>query len=109
MTEDVRLSCSECGNTFLFSQREQDFFRQKGLINQPKRCPECRLTNRVWRQSQNGEAVRELTVVQCADCGIPTKVPFTPKGYRPVYCYSCLHRAALNRTVEPDKPDTLSE
>jgi len=39
--KDKRLTCVDCGNTFLFSPGEQYYYASKGLV-QPKRCPECR-------------------------------------------------------------------
>ena len=39
---DKALVCRECIKPFLFTAGEQEFFRQKGLVNQPGRCPECR-------------------------------------------------------------------
>lgn len=38
---DVILKCIECGNEFVFSMGEQEFYAQKGL-SQPKRCVKCR-------------------------------------------------------------------
>lgn len=81
------LSCRDCNLPFVFSIGEQEFFLQKGLKNEPKRCPNCRLVMRVQR---NGDDPSNRTSeVSCASCGIPTRVPFRPKGYRPVYCVGC--------------------
>ncbi|TFJ91664.1 RQC-minor-1 family DNA-binding protein [Lentibacillus salicampi] len=38
---DVWLKCWECGERFLFTVGEQQFFKQKGFVD-PKRCPSCR-------------------------------------------------------------------
>src|SRR5688572_13099742 len=35
---------------------------------------------------------RELFDVVCSQCGQPTKVPFQPRGDRPVYCRDCFER-----------------
>lgn len=40
--EDIKIVCSDCGKEFLFTVGEQEYYKQKGLLNQPKRCPECR-------------------------------------------------------------------
>jgi CxxC-x17-CxxC domain-containing protein len=32
---------------------------------------------------------REMFSAVCAECGIETKVPFKPRGDRPVYCRDC--------------------
>ena len=84
--EDKQLPCRDCNKHFVFSAGEQEFFSNKGLINEPKRCPNCRLLMRIQR---NGEDVNRVTEVSCAECGVPTRVPFQPKGYRPVYCAYC--------------------
>src|SRR5271170_8358236 len=84
--QDKDLTCRDCSKTFVFSAGEQEFFSAKGLVNEPKRCPNCRILMRVQR---NGEDPSRTAEVNCAECGLPTRVPFQPKGYRPVYCSSC--------------------
>ena len=39
--KDKVIICAECGNDFTFEAGEQQFFKNKGLI-EPKRCPACR-------------------------------------------------------------------
>ena len=36
--EDKTLTCIDCGQTFVFTAGEQEFFAQKGFQNEPKRC-----------------------------------------------------------------------
>jgi len=84
--QNKELACRDCNKTFVFTAGEQEFFAQKGLINEPKRCPNCRILMRVQR---NGEDPSRTAEVNCAECGSPTRVPFQPKGYRPVYCSVC--------------------
>jgi len=86
------LTCRDCGKTFVFSAGEQEFFSAKGLVNEPKRCPNCRILMRVQR---NGEDASRTAEVNCAECGSPTRVPFQPKGYRPVYCSYCFRTKKL--------------
>jgi len=97
---DKTLMCRECNNGFLFTAGEQDFFRQKGLVNEPGRCPECRL-KRKQQAATNGvtvptdapvSTVREVSTVVCAECGKETTVPFRPRLARPVYCSECFSR-----------------
>lgn len=40
--EDKTLTCIDCGNDFTFTAGEQEFYKQKGLDNEPKRCKDCR-------------------------------------------------------------------
>ena len=42
MFEDKTLKCVECGNEFIFSASEQEFYAEKGFTNEPKRCSSCR-------------------------------------------------------------------
>jgi CxxC-x17-CxxC domain-containing protein len=88
--EDKILTCKDCGSEFIFSEREQLFFAEKGFANQPQRCRECRQAR---RGSSEGHLARVHTRPSygavCAACGIETTVPFRPKGDRPVYCRSC--------------------
>ncbi|WP_040979505.1 RQC-minor-1 family DNA-binding protein [Oceanobacillus jeddahense] len=40
--QDLYVKCWECGDRFLFSVGEQQFYRKMGF-HDPKRCPECRM------------------------------------------------------------------
>lgn len=104
MIEEKTLICRDCQQSFIFSIGEQNFFLQKGLKNEPKRCPSCRLLMRVQR---NGEDPEKTSTVNCADCGTPTRVPFKPKGYRPVYCTCCFQNKKRDPEVEPDEDKTV--
>ncbi len=86
---DKTIKCRECGTQFLFTAGEQAFFAEKGLLNEPQRCPECRAQRR--RDRQGGQA-REMHPVVCASCGVSTTVPFIPRYDRPVYCSTCFDR-----------------
>jgi CxxC-x17-CxxC domain-containing protein len=72
---------------FVFSAGEQQFFCQRNLSNTPKRCPGCRLALRFARL---GRDASQLSDVACAECEKPTKVPFKPRGHRPIYCNDCM-------------------
>lgn len=39
--EDMTLNCKDCGMSFVWTAREQEFFAQKGFST-PVRCPACR-------------------------------------------------------------------
>ncbi|MDQ3252432.1 MAG: zinc-ribbon domain-containing protein [Acidobacteriota bacterium] len=55
--EDRTLKCVDCGEDFTWAAGEQDYFREKGLTNDPKRCQECRQANkqrRVERDARKG-------------------------------------------------------
>ncbi|MBR1591668.1 MAG: zinc-ribbon domain containing protein [Ruminococcus sp.] len=84
MYEDKTLVCKDCGNEFIFSAGEQEFFAEKGFQNEPLRCKSCRTAR---KNSGRGERVFYTSV--CAACGKEAKVPFEPKEDRPVYCSEC--------------------
>jgi CxxC-x17-CxxC domain-containing protein len=85
--EDKQLRCADCAQEFTFSAGEQQFFALRQLVNEPKRCANCRLK---MRFSRSGRDVSVLTDVRCADCEKQVKVPFRPRGHKPVYCNDCL-------------------
>ena len=68
MYEDKTLVCKDCGNEFVFTAGEQEFYASRGFENEPQRC--------------KASAV-------CASCGKEARVPFKPREDRPVYCSDC--------------------
>lgn len=40
--KDITLICKDCGKEFVWTEGEQEFYKQKGFENKPVRCPECR-------------------------------------------------------------------
>ncbi len=98
--EDKTLKCRECGNDFVFTAGEQEFYQQKGLMNQPSRCSSCRTARRNSSSGAGGRAERaprEMHTVICAECGSETQVPFLPKNDRPVYCSPCYDKVRVAR------------
>ncbi len=85
---DKTITCKDCGATFVFTDEEQDFFRQKGYENEPQRCPDCRAARKQARNSTRGSD-REMFPAVCAACGKDTMVPFKPSTDKPVYCSDC--------------------
>ena len=60
MYEDKTLVCKDCGQEFVFTAGEQEFYAERGFVNEPKRCKSCRDAK-----------------------------PFQPREGRPVYCSAC--------------------
>ncbi|MBN1856442.1 MAG: zinc-ribbon domain-containing protein [Dehalococcoidia bacterium] len=52
--EDKTITCRDCGQTFTFTESEQQFFAEKGFTNEPKRCPTCRRAKREGSSSTAG-------------------------------------------------------
>ena len=96
---DRELQCADCGNTFIFSANEQEFFSNKGFTNDPKRCSACRVARKQERGGGYGGfgSRRQLYPAICAACGVNTEVPFQPSQDRPVYCSSCYTSIGSNR------------
>jgi CxxC-x17-CxxC domain-containing protein len=92
--EDKSLQCSDCGATFTFSADEQEFFHSKGFTNEPKRCPDCRMSRKNERSGGSYGSSRQMYPAVCAECGKETEVPFQPRGDRPVYCSDCYRKVS---------------
>ena len=84
MYEDKTLVCKECGNEFVFTAGEQEFYAERGFQNEPQRCKACRDARK-----NAARGPREYFTAVCAACGGEAKVPFEPKSDRPVYCSEC--------------------
>ena len=91
MYEDKTLVCNECGQEFVFSAGEQEFYAARGFQNEPKKCKACRAARK-----DATRAPRELFTATCAACGGAAKVPFEPKSDRPVYCSNCFSKIREN-------------
>ncbi|WP_129599732.1 zinc-ribbon domain-containing protein [Anaerophilus nitritogenes] len=50
---DKTLVCKDCGKDFVFTQGEQDFYKEKGFDNEPQRCTECRQAKKQQRNNNN--------------------------------------------------------
>lgn len=49
---DKVLNCKDCGSEFVFTEGEQEFYKEKGFENEPQRCPDCRKAKK--QQSRGG-------------------------------------------------------
>lgn len=84
--ENKVLTCKGCGHDFDFTVRDQEFFAEKGFVNEPQRCRECRIARKSRGEGSGPRVTHDAT---CAQCGVQTTVPFRPRGDRPVYCREC--------------------
>ena len=53
MYNDKTLTCADCGQQFVFTASEQDFYAQRGF-SEPRRCPSCRASRKAARNSERG-------------------------------------------------------
>jgi len=48
---DTELTCKDCGKPFVWTEKEQQFYKEKGF-SEPKRCRDCRV---IKKQARNGQ------------------------------------------------------
>lgn len=94
MFNDKTLSCKDCGEDFVFSASEQEFYEKKGFKNEPRRCKDCRDKMKKRNQERrskggNNRSNKPMFTVTCSACNKTTTVPFQPTGDKPVYCREC--------------------
>ncbi len=115
---DQTRSCRDCGNNFTWTAGEQEFYASRGLSNPPSRCPDCRAQRKATgggagggdsygARGGNGGAgggggysdrgPREMHEATCDSCGGIARVPFVPRGDKPVYCSDCFSRTRGSR------------
>lgn len=87
--EAMTLSCRQCGEEFLFTVAEQEFYREKGFST-PRRCKKCRNTAK-----NQPERVQEP--VYCAGCGAELGEDIT------VYCPTCVENNRLEVEITTKK------
>ena len=66
MYEDKTLVCKDCGAEFVFTAGEQEFYAEKGFVNEPKRCKSCRDAK---KNASGNKPEREMFTATCAACG----------------------------------------
>jgi CxxC-x17-CxxC domain-containing protein len=104
LATDETLRCRECGREFVFTAGEQEFYLSKGLMNKPARCPECRAQRKQsmmgsGNASYSGERpARQLYSATCTQCGREARVPFVPRGDKPVLCSECYQQQQASRS-----------
>jgi CxxC-x17-CxxC domain-containing protein len=86
---DIEIMCAECSTAFPFTEREQDYYRERNLSH-PKRCKPCRDARRSNFGGPKGAGGdRPRFEITCDQCGKSDSVPFKPSSGRPVLCGEC--------------------
>ena len=100
MYTDKILVCADCGQQFVFTASEQDFYAQRGF-SEPERCGPCRIARKAARPEGGAgrsggygsggydRSPRQMYPATCSKCGRATEVPFQPTTGKPVYCSDC--------------------
>jgi CxxC-x17-CxxC domain-containing protein len=120
---DKTLTCRDCGEEFVFTAGEQEFYQEKGFTNEPTRCPNCRRANKARRNTSGGASYgnsygndggsygnsygggggsrpeRTMHPAVCSACGKETMVPFVPRNDKPVYCSDCFQSQRDTRST----------
>lgn len=93
LTTDQTLRCRDCGQEFVFTVGEQEFYASRGLTHAPARCPECRTARKASAGGGYGDrGPRQMYTATCSNCGGEARVPFQPRGDKPVYCSDCFQQ-----------------
>jgi len=109
--QDKTLTCRDCGRGFTFTAGEQEFYASRGFTNEPGRCAECRAAYKSARDGGYGghsgggtytsggystggldRPERQFFTAPCSNCGNEARVPFQPRGDKPVYCSDCFSK-----------------
>ena len=53
MYTNKTLTCADCGQEFVFTASEQDFYAQRGFT-EPRRCASCRASRKAARNEGSG-------------------------------------------------------
>jgi len=103
---DITITCRDCGQPFVWTASEQEFYQSRGFENQPVRCRDCRNSRKSRTggggggnyastsdsQSFGSRPPRQMFPATCDECGKETQVPFQPTSGKPVYCSECFER-----------------
>lgn len=83
--EDIKLTCRQCGQEFIFTKAEQEFYKLQGFVP-PRRCHHCRTS----KQNQEHRPV-------CNQCGTEIEPGAA------IYCTACLASAHLDVELATSK------
>src|SRR2546422_6835687 len=98
--QDQHLRCVDCGEEFIFTASEQQFYKDKGLTNAPTRCRACREARKAQRAGGGGShgggaggyggrgrgaSGGAMYTAVCSNCGNETQGPFQPTPGRAGY------------------------
>jgi len=111
MNADRTLTCADCGQEFVFTASEQQFYTDRGFSD-PRRCRSCRAARKAQMGGSESSSMgggggggggygggagggfrerrpREMFEANCSNCGKTAMVPFRPTSGKPVYCDDC--------------------
>jgi CxxC-x17-CxxC domain-containing protein len=77
---DKNLTCADCGQEFVFTASEQDFYAAGGAGG---------YGGGGGGYGARDRGPREMFAATCSSCGREAQVPFRPTSGKPVYCSDC--------------------
>ncbi len=109
ISADRTLTCADCGQEFVFTASEQQFYADRGFSD-PRRCRSCRAARKAQMGGSDSSGMgggggygassggyrerrpREMFEATCSNCGKTAMVPFRPTSGKPVFCDDCFSR-----------------
>lgn len=86
MYTDKIIICKDCGEEFVLTAGEQEFYEEMGFETHPRRCKRCR--NRL-KHNNRRKSAGILYEIVCSKCGKVDTIPFEPRHDRAVFCSEC--------------------
>lgn len=108
--KDVNLICKECGNSFVFTAKEQQFYVKQAFEHVPTRCNDCRLAARERR-----DRGQEYEAIKCKITGKVGRIPFKPDNPDDAYTAEAFEEEftksgrLVNPLTEPDHTDVIEK
>ena len=112
--QDKTLTCKDCGQEFIWTAGEQEFYASRGLQNAPTRCPADRAARRAQGGGRGGGGgggsyaggggggygggQREMFTATCCHCVLLWGVESQTRGYKSVYCSDCFEKQRSSRS-----------
>jgi CxxC-x17-CxxC domain-containing protein len=112
---DRTLTCADCGQEFVFTASEQQFYADRGFSD-PRRCRSCRAARKAQMGGGDSSGMgggyganggyrerrpREMFEATCSNCGKTAMVPFRPRPGLLIYVAlsSATPQSLLTRTL----------
>lgn len=108
--KDVTLMCKECGQAFIFTAKEQEFYVKQGFEHVPTRCHECRQQAREKRDKG-----KTFFPVKCKITGKVGRLPVEPDDLKDVYSAEAFEEEfakkghLIDPAKEPDYTDLIEK
>ncbi|HEY1074881.1 MAG TPA: zinc-ribbon domain-containing protein [Patescibacteria group bacterium] len=105
--QDQTLTCRDCGKSFVFTARDQEFFAEKGFTNAPTRCKDCRVLKKkapAGAPAGAGSANKALFKITCKKCGKVGEMATEPRKPEDVLCSECFYDDFKKQLAEQGFP-----